>query len=212
MLAHNGLVNCGTVFCLSNNSILQSFFSVMCAFSVVLSFGCHAIFSILLEFGAYFQKSTCMLLSFLHSILWFHIMATFSWHSLFWLMLPFIFYIMNYFVDFISFCRYKNALGGLWVVMILCICYVSTEALRVSSSTWLSVWTDQSSSKKYGPGFYNLIYALLSFGQVFFLNLNGSRVVHTSWYVCFDLISVDSTFSLHLGTSDIVKLLLAHHF
>ena len=64
------------------------------------------------------------------------------------------------------FCRYKDALGGLWVVMILFTCYVLTEVLRVTSSTWLSEWTDQSSSKPHEPGFYNLIYALLSIGQV----------------------------------------------
>lgn len=64
-------------------------------------------------------------------------------------------------------CRYKNALGGFWVVMILFLCYILTESLRVSSSTWLSIWTDQSSPKDHGAGFYNLIYALLSFGQVF---------------------------------------------
>ncbi|KAK4399407.1 ABC transporter C family member 2, partial [Sesamum angolense] len=61
--------------------------------------------------------------------------------------------------------RYKNALGGLWVVMILFACYTATEILRVSSSTWLSVWTKQSTSKSYGPGFYILVYAILSFGQ-----------------------------------------------
>ncbi|CBI30983.3 unnamed protein product, partial [Vitis vinifera] len=62
--------------------------------------------------------------------------------------------------------RYKDALGGLWVVTLLFACYVLTEVLRVLSSTWLSVWTDQSMSKDYRPGYYNLIYALLSFGQV----------------------------------------------
>lgn len=62
--------------------------------------------------------------------------------------------------------RYKNALGGLWVVMILFMCYVSTEVLRVLSSTWLSIWTDESTPKNHGPGFYNLIYSLLSFCQV----------------------------------------------
>ncbi|GKV41418.1 hypothetical protein SLEP1_g48956 [Rubroshorea leprosula] len=62
--------------------------------------------------------------------------------------------------------RYKDALGGLWVVMILFICYLSTEVLRISSSTWLRVWTDQSTSKNYGPGYYILIYTLLGFGQV----------------------------------------------
>lgn len=54
----------------------------------------------------------------------------------------------------------------MWVVCILFFCYVLTEVLRISSSTWLSIWTDQSSPKTQGPGFYNLIYALLSFGQV----------------------------------------------
>ncbi|XP_050370620.1 LOW QUALITY PROTEIN: ABC transporter C family member 12-like [Argentina anserina] len=62
--------------------------------------------------------------------------------------------------------RYKHALGGLWVVMVLFTCYTLTEVLRVSSSTWLSFWTDQSTSKSYAPGFYILIYAILSFGQV----------------------------------------------
>ncbi|KAF8030774.1 hypothetical protein BT93_D0071 [Corymbia citriodora subsp. variegata] len=62
--------------------------------------------------------------------------------------------------------RYKGALGGLWVVAVLFICYILTEVLRISSSTWLSFWTDQSTSENYRPGFYILIYALLSFGQV----------------------------------------------
>ncbi|KAI6703375.1 hypothetical protein NL676_012511 [Syzygium grande] len=62
--------------------------------------------------------------------------------------------------------RYKGALGGLWVVAVLFICYISTEVFRVSSSMWLSFWTDQSTSENYRPGFYILIYALLSFGQV----------------------------------------------
>ncbi|KAJ7969064.1 ABC transporter C family member 2-like [Quillaja saponaria] len=62
--------------------------------------------------------------------------------------------------------RYKDALGGIWVVMILLACYLLTEVFRVLSSTWLSVWTDQSTLMSYKPGFYILIYALLSFGQV----------------------------------------------
>ncbi|RWR88755.1 ABC transporter C family member 2 [Cinnamomum micranthum f. kanehirae] len=78
--------------------------------------------------------------------------------------------------------RYKNALGGLWVVMILFTCYISTEVLRVSSSTWLSVWTDQSSSKRYGAGFYNLIYALLSCGQVLVTLLNSYWLIISSLY------------------------------
>ncbi|KAI8543243.1 hypothetical protein RHMOL_Rhmol08G0202400 [Rhododendron molle] len=61
--------------------------------------------------------------------------------------------------------RYKDALGGFWVVMVLFMCYVFTEVLRVSSSTWLSFWTNHSSSSS-GPGFFILIYALSSFGQI----------------------------------------------
>ncbi|CAL5029968.1 unnamed protein product [Urochloa decumbens] len=62
--------------------------------------------------------------------------------------------------------RYKNALGGMWVVSILFFCYALTEVLRISSSTWLSIWTDQGSLKIHGPGYYNLIYGILSFSQV----------------------------------------------
>ncbi|XP_028090867.1 ABC transporter C family member 12-like isoform X4 [Camellia sinensis] len=84
--------------------------------------------------------------------------------------------------------RYKDALGGLWVVMILFMCYILTEVLRVLSSTWLSVWTKQSSRSSFGPGFFILIYALMSFGQVivtltnsFWLitsSLNAARKLH----------------------------------
>ncbi|THG13789.1 hypothetical protein TEA_001790 [Camellia sinensis var. sinensis] len=78
--------------------------------------------------------------------------------------------------------RYKDALGGLCVVMILFTCYVLTEVLRISSSTWLSTWTDQSSSTRYGPGFYNLIYALLSFGQVMVTLANSFWLITSSLY------------------------------
>ncbi|XP_008775219.2 ABC transporter C family member 2-like [Phoenix dactylifera] len=78
--------------------------------------------------------------------------------------------------------RYKNALGGLWVVMILFICYILTEVLRVSSSTWLSVWTDQTSPKSHGSGFYNMIYAVISFGQVLVTLANSYWLVVSSLY------------------------------
>ncbi|KAK1381982.1 ABC-type xenobiotic transporter [Heracleum sosnowskyi] len=78
--------------------------------------------------------------------------------------------------------RYKNALGGWWVVMILFVCYVLTEVLRVMSSTWLSVWTDTSSPKRYGPGFYNLIYSLLSLGQVLVTLANSYWLILSSLY------------------------------
>ncbi|GLT67384.1 hypothetical protein SLA2020_396980 [Shorea laevis] len=78
--------------------------------------------------------------------------------------------------------RYKNAFGGFWVVMVLFACYVSTEVLRVSSSTWLSTWTDQSSPKTHGSGYYNLIYSLLSFGQVLVTVINSYWLITSSLY------------------------------
>lgn len=54
------------------------------------------------------------------------------------------------------------------MVLILFGCYIATETLRISSSTWLSHWTDQSATEGYNPAFYNMIYATLSFGQVLF--------------------------------------------
>uniref|UniRef100_A0A9I9CQY3 ABC-type xenobiotic transporter n=1 Tax=Cucumis melo TaxID=3656 RepID=A0A9I9CQY3_CUCME len=78
---------------------------------------------------------------------------------------PLFFFLLNpYFSDE----GYKDALGGPWVVIILLSFYLLTEALRVSTSTWLSFWTKKSTSKNYNAGFYNLIYAALSFGQVTF--------------------------------------------
>ncbi|XP_039167060.1 ABC transporter C family member 12 [Eucalyptus grandis] len=78
--------------------------------------------------------------------------------------------------------RYKGALGGLWVVAVLFICYTLTEVLRISSSTWLSFWTHQSTSENYRPGFYILIYALLSFGQVTVMLTNAYWLVISSLY------------------------------
>ncbi|KAI4297457.1 hypothetical protein L6164_037348 [Bauhinia variegata] len=78
--------------------------------------------------------------------------------------------------------RYKNALGGFWVVFVLFSCYISTEVLRVSSSTWLSHWTGQSASAGYNPGYYNLIYAALSFGQVLVTLTNSYWLIISSLY------------------------------
>lgn len=78
--------------------------------------------------------------------------------------------------------RYKNALGGLWVVMILFSCYVLTEVLRVLSSTWLSHWTNRSGPKVHGAGYYNLVYALLSFGQVLVTLTNSYWLIISSLY------------------------------
>ncbi|KAI9198325.1 hypothetical protein LWI28_013908 [Acer negundo] len=76
--------------------------------------------------------------------------------------------------------RYKNALGGLWVIMILFTCYLSTEVLRISSSTWLSVWTGQSTSESYRPGYYITVYALLAFGQVTVTLVNSYWLIISS--------------------------------
>lgn len=76
--------------------------------------------------------------------------------------------------------RYKSALGGLWVVMIFFICYTSTEILRVLSSTWLSIWTKKSASMNYRPGFFILVYAVLSFGQVLVTLTNSFWLIASS--------------------------------
>ncbi|KAL8236017.1 hypothetical protein R6Q59_017098 [Mikania micrantha] len=78
--------------------------------------------------------------------------------------------------------RYKDALGGWWVVVILLGCYVATETLRILSSTWLSIWTDESTPKIYSPLFYNVIYALLSLGQVLATLVNSYWLIMTSLY------------------------------
>jgi hypothetical protein len=54
-------------------------------------------------------------------------------------------------------------------VAVLFLCYTLTETLRISSSTWLSHWTEQGPLKIHGPGYYNLIYGILSFGQVLYI-------------------------------------------
>lgn len=76
--------------------------------------------------------------------------------------------------------RYKNAMGGMWAVSFLFLCYALTEILRISSSTWLSVWTDQGSLKIHGSGYYNLIYGILSFGQVLVTLTNSYWLIMSS--------------------------------
>ncbi|XP_074269631.1 ABC transporter C family member 12-like isoform X2 [Silene latifolia] len=76
--------------------------------------------------------------------------------------------------------RYQVALGGFWVVAGIFMCYLLTEVLRVSSSTWLREWTDQSTSLSYRPGYYILIYALLAFGQVMVTLVNSYWLIHAS--------------------------------
>ncbi|KAF6161018.1 hypothetical protein GIB67_007659 [Kingdonia uniflora] len=85
-------------------------------------------------------------------------------------------------VSFNVLVRYKKALGGLWVVVILFMCYLLTEVLRVTSSTWLSSWTDQSTPKIHGPGFYNLVYACLSLGRVLVTLTNSFWLITSSLY------------------------------
>ncbi|KAL3643736.1 Canalicular multispecific organic anion transporter 1 [Castilleja foliolosa] len=78
--------------------------------------------------------------------------------------------------------RYKDALGGAWVVMILFMCYILTEILRVSSSTWLSHWTNSSIEHIHGPIFYNLVYSALSFSQVLVTLTNSFWLITSSLY------------------------------
>ncbi|GJV24846.1 ABC transporter C family member 2 isoform X1 [Tanacetum coccineum] len=78
--------------------------------------------------------------------------------------------------------RYKDALGGWWVIVILFGCYFATETLRILSSTWLSIWTDESTPKVYSPLFYNIIYALLSLCQVLVTLGNSYWLIMTSLY------------------------------
>ncbi|XP_022926014.1 ABC transporter C family member 12-like isoform X1 [Cucurbita moschata] len=68
--------------------------------------------------------------------------------------------------------RYKDALGGTWVVIVLFSFYLLIEVLRVLTSSWLSFWTNKSISENYNAGYYNLIYVALSFGQVTFTVAN----------------------------------------
>ncbi|VAH23047.1 unnamed protein product [Triticum turgidum subsp. durum] len=76
--------------------------------------------------------------------------------------------------------RYKNAMGGIWAVFVLFLCYTLTETLRISSSTWLSIWTDEGSLKIHGPGYYNLIFGILSFGQVLVTLTNSYWLITSS--------------------------------
>ncbi|CAM9003410.1 unnamed protein product [Rhodiola kirilowii] len=108
--------------------------------------------------------------------------------------------------------RYKNALGGTWVVIILFSCYITSEILRVSSSTWLSHWTDISTGTAHGPGFYNLVYALLSFGQVFGILdkfILADRIVSTAslWAILPLLILFYSAYLYYQSSAREVKRL-----
>ncbi|KAJ6728666.1 ABC TRANSPORTER C FAMILY MEMBER 11-RELATED [Salix koriyanagi] len=76
--------------------------------------------------------------------------------------------------------RYTNALGGVWVVSILFLCYLLTEVFRVSRSTWLSFWTNQSALQSYRPGYFIFVYALLSFGQVTVTLANSYWLISSS--------------------------------
>ncbi|XP_047332545.1 ABC transporter C family member 12-like isoform X2 [Impatiens glandulifera] len=85
-------------------------------------------------------------------------------------------------VSFKVLTRFKDALGGSWIVMILFILYIVIEILRILSSIWLSVWTKQGSSSSKGPGFYILIYAVLSIGQVLVILANSLWLVTSSFH------------------------------
>ncbi|KAI4368065.1 hypothetical protein MLD38_016670 [Melastoma candidum] len=76
--------------------------------------------------------------------------------------------------------RYRNALGGLGIVVVLFICYILAEVLRISSSMWLSFWSDHSALKNYSSGYYILVYALLSAGQVTVTLMNSFWLIDSS--------------------------------
>jgi ATP-binding cassette subfamily C (CFTR/MRP) protein 1 len=62
--------------------------------------------------------------------------------------------------------RYMAAMGGAGVVGVLFLCYILTEAFRLSTSGWLTIWTDSTTPKSHGPMFYLEVYSGLSFAQV----------------------------------------------
>lgn len=83
--------------------------------------------------------------------------------------------------------RYNAALGGWFVVGLLFLCYITAEVVRLGSSAWLSVWTDETKPKTHGVGFYNAGYAVLAIGQVshrkgcaFFLSYFLSKMIFSS--------------------------------
>lgn len=68
------------------------------------------------------------------------------------------------------------------MILILLLCYVLSETLRVSSSLWLSSWTDQSNMGSSETLFYNMIYASLSLAQVFVTLINSYWLIISSLY------------------------------
>ncbi|CAM6104569.1 unnamed protein product [Calypogeia fissa] len=76
--------------------------------------------------------------------------------------------------------RYENALGGWFVVSLLFGCYIMAEVVRLGSSAWLSIWTDETKPKTHGVGYYNGVYAALSIGQVTVTLVNSFVLVFSS--------------------------------
>ena len=52
------------------------------------------------------------------------------------------------------------------MVIVLLLCYVLSETLRIFRSLWLSKWSDEGNIDPSETLYYNTIYAGLSFGQV----------------------------------------------
>ncbi|CAK9265220.1 unnamed protein product [Sphagnum jensenii] len=76
--------------------------------------------------------------------------------------------------------RYKVALGGAWVVGVLFFCYVMVEVMRLSTSGWLSIWTDKTKPKTHGPLYYLFVYAILALCQVSVSLANSFWLVFSS--------------------------------
>lgn len=76
--------------------------------------------------------------------------------------------------------RYKSALGGFWVVAVMFGTYIMVEVFRVSSSTWLSHWTNVAETSSHGVFYFNGIYAILSICQVLVTLVNSFWVLLSS--------------------------------
>eukprot|EP00271_Cylindrocystis_brebissonii_P007833 TRINITY_DN2165_c0_g1_i1.p1 TRINITY_DN2165_c0_g1~~TRINITY_DN2165_c0_g1_i1.p1 ORF type:complete len:1709 (-),score=349.89 TRINITY_DN2165_c0_g1_i1:1265-6391(-) len=67
--------------------------------------------------------------------------------------------------------RYMAAMGGFWIFAIVLGLYIMVEVPRVGSSLWVGVWSSAEATGEapHSVTFYISIYALLCFGQVFFV-------------------------------------------
>ncbi len=91
--------------------------------------------------------------------------------------------------------KYMMALGGAWVIGVLFLCYVMVEVMRLSTSWWLSIWTNETRPKSHGPLYYLYVYAVLSFCQ-------GSVSLGNSFWLVFS--SLAAAQCLHNGMLEVM--------